>query len=92
LSRLGHNLELHGSFGFLLHDGCTISDRPVYRDVTNLHFDDAIAAQLAVDHQIEKRSVAQSSMLVRKKAYSQNVAWFEWAFCANQITCNEPRI
>jgi hypothetical protein len=76
LAYLRHQFELNRSFGFLLHDGRSSSDCAASDDVTDLHFDYVTAAQFAVDRQIEKCPVAQSSMFIEKEAYCPNVAGF----------------
>jgi hypothetical protein len=52
---------------------------------SNLHFDDITTAKLAVDRQIEKRSVSQPPMLVEKKTYCPNISGLERALCADHI-------
>jgi hypothetical protein len=74
LARLGHDFELDGTLGFLLHDCRPISDHAASCYVTNLDFHDVTTAQLAVDRQIKKCPVAQSSMLVEKEPNRSNIA------------------
>lgn len=85
LKHLGHEFELDWPLGLLLHDGRPVSDRTTSGDIANLHFDNVAAPQLAVDGQIEKCPVSQSSMFVEKEADCPNVARLERTFCANHI-------
>jgi hypothetical protein len=85
LACLGHEFELNGPLGLLLHDRRAISDRTAGNDVANLHFDDITTAKLAVDRQIEKRSVLQPPMLVEKETYCPYVSGLERALRADHI-------
>jgi hypothetical protein len=61
---LGHYLELHRPAGFLLDDRCAVADVSSAYDISDPDLDDITTAQLAVDCEVEERSVAQSPMFV----------------------------
>lgn len=86
VARLSHNLELDGSTGLLLDHCRARSQRSRRDDVSNLHLNNLTAAQLAVDCKVEQRSVAQSPVLVEKKADRPDVARFERALRADHVT------
>jgi hypothetical protein len=59
---------LNRTFGFLLNHNGAVTDASAGNYITNPHLDHITAAQLAVDGEVEQRSVAQSSMLVEPEA------------------------
>ena len=56
-ARFGHQFELNGSMGLLLDHRRSISNGTAGDDVADLHLDYIAAAQLAIDRQVEQRSV-----------------------------------
>ena len=57
--------ELNGATGLLLNDDRSRSNLAAADNVADFDFDDIAAAKLAVDRQIEHRSVAQSSLIIQ---------------------------
>jgi hypothetical protein len=56
-------------------------------DVTNLELDEITATQLAVDRQIEQRSIAKALMFVEIKPNSPDIARLERALGPNILSC-----
>jgi hypothetical protein len=57
-TRLSHDFELNRPAGLLLNNRRALADLVAADDVTNLELDEIAAPQLAVDRQIEQRSIA----------------------------------
>lgn len=53
-----HQLELDGSLRLLLHDYCASAHAPTRNDIANADLDLVATAQLAIDSEVEQRSVA----------------------------------
>ena len=76
--------ELNRSFGFLLnHDGA-VTDAPAGNYIADPHPDHVTAAELAVDGEVEQRSVAQSPLLVEPEANGPDLLLFQRPLRTNQ--------
>ena len=67
----------------LLPNGCAIRRVSARSDILDLDRDDVTAAQLAVDREVEQRSIAQSSMLIKEEADCPDLARLERPLSAN---------
>lgn len=63
-SDLGRNFELHGSSSLLLDDHRASSNFVASDECPDFKFDQIAAAELAVDGEIEKRSISHPSFTV----------------------------
>lgn len=72
-----HQLELHRTFGLLLNHNGAVTDAPAGNYVADPHLDHITAAQLAVDGEVEQRSVAQSPMLVEPEPNGPDLLLFQ---------------
>ncbi|ESY59980.1 hypothetical protein [Mesorhizobium opportunistum] len=63
------------------------SDFRSYNKVADFDLDEIAAAQLAVDRQIEERSVSQTPFSIEKEAYSPHLSRFQRAFRSNLLAC-----
>lgn len=86
-SCLCHDLELHGPAGFLLNDGRTIANASTAGDITDLDLRRVAAPQLAVDGQVEQRTVAHALVLVEVEPDGPDIAQLERTFGAGVLTC-----
>jgi len=77
---VAHQLELNRSTGLLLGDHRASSDFLPYNKVADFVIDEIAAAQLAIDRQIEERSVSQTSFPIEKEAYRPYLSRFQRAF------------
>jgi hypothetical protein len=68
-------LELDGPACLLLHDHCASADAPPADKIADLDLHDIAAAQLAIDRQIEKRSITKAPMLIEEEPYCPDLAW-----------------
>ena len=79
-------LELHGSFRLLLHHDRAIPNATAGNDVANADLDHIATAQLAVDREVEKRSIPQAPVLVKPEANGPNLLRFKCALCAKHAS------
>lgn len=84
---VAHQLELNRSTGFLLDDHRANSDFLRYIKVADFDLDEIAAAQLAIDRQIEERSVSQTSLPIEKEAYRPYLSRFQRAFRSDFLAC-----
>jgi hypothetical protein len=73
--------------GLLLNSRCAIADFAAADDIANLELDEITATQLAVDRQIEQRSITKAFMFVEIEANGPDIARLEWSFWANTLSC-----
>jgi hypothetical protein len=91
-------LELDGATCLSLDDGGPGADPPATDEVANSDLHDVTAAQLAVDREVEHRSISDPLLLVQPEADGPDLLRFEGALCAELSTCvprlpvPEPRI
>ena len=69
--------ELNRATCFLLHHHCPRSDLPAADKIANLHLHQAAAPELAVDRQIEQRSISQPATLIEVKSDLPNLLRFQ---------------
>jgi len=72
--------ELNRATCFLLHHHCPRSDLPAADKVANLHLHQVAAPELAVDRQIEQRSISQPATLIEVNRISQICFGFKARF------------
>ena len=72
-----HQLELYGPLGLLLNDNGAVTDTSARNYISDARPDHITAAQLAVDGEVEQRSVAQSPMLVEPEANGPDLLLFQ---------------
>ena len=75
--RFCHDFELHRSTGLLLDDGRAVAKSTRAHQVAYLDLDEIAASQLAIDGQIEQRSVAQAPMFIEIEADRPNIPQFQ---------------
>jgi len=76
--------------GLLLDDRRSVADLAAAENVANLKLDEIAATQLAVDRQIEQRSISDALVLILIEPNSPNIPRFEGAFGA-YILSSVPR-
>jgi hypothetical protein len=84
-------LELNGSASLTLDDDGPGADPPATDEVADPDFDDVAATQLAVDREVEHRSVSDPSLAVEPEADGPDLLRFERALRAELSTC-VPRL
>jgi hypothetical protein len=67
----------------LLYDDGASADLPAPDQIADLDFHHIAATQLAVDRQIEKRSISKTSMLIEEEPNLPDLTWLERPFCAD---------
>jgi len=77
---VAHQLELNRSARLLLHDHRAGPDFRSYNQGADFDLDEIAAAQLAVDRQIEERSVPQTPLPIQKEADRPYLPGFQRAF------------
>ena len=80
-------LELDGSASFTLDDDRAGANPAATDEVADPDLDDVAAAQLAVDREVEHRSVSDPSLAVEPEADGPDLLRFERALCAELPTC-----
>lgn len=86
-----HQLELDRPLNVLLDHDSLVADEPARHDVANPDGSHVAGAQLAVDHEIEERPVAQSPMLVELERDRQDQLLPQPTFCAQQPSSFQRR-
>lgn len=86
LARGFHQLKLHRSFGLLLHYHGSVTYASARHDIADGNLDDVAPAKLAVDGEIEQRSVAQTSVLVQPKSDGPYLVRLQGAFCTQHTS------
>nr|WP_292667774.1 hypothetical protein [Mesorhizobium sp.] len=71
------------SAGLLLHHYGSCPYVCTCNDIANLDFDQIAPAQLAVDCQVEKRTIAQASFPVEEEADCPDLFLGKWSLCTN---------
>lgn len=72
-----HQLELDRTLGLLLDHNGAVTDASAGNYIANPNLDHITAAQLAIDGEVEQRSVAQSPMLVEPEANGPDLLLFQ---------------
>jgi hypothetical protein len=70
-------LELDWSLGLLLNDHRPVSNSASYYQVSDSNSDEIATPQLAVDCEIEERTIPNPMVLVEQEADRPNLLWFE---------------
>jgi hypothetical protein len=78
-----HQLKLNRPAGLLLNDGGSGPNFPIANDVANPDLHQVAATQLAIDCEIEKRTIPDPSMLIKKETHSPNLARLERSLRSN---------
>lgn len=78
-----HQFKLNWAAGLLLNNGGPGPDFAITNNVTDPDFHQVAAAQLAIDSQIEKRSVSKSSVSIKEETDCPNLAGVEGSLGAN---------
>jgi len=73
-ARIVHQLELNRSTGLLLNDDRARPNVIAAHNLADLALHDVAAPKLAVDRQVEQRSIANAPMLIKKEANCLNLA------------------
>ncbi len=76
------DLEMHVSFGLMLHDDSAIPDPTAGDYVTDADLGDVAAAQLAIGSEVKERSVPKTLTLIKPKSNGPNLLLVEGALCA----------
>lgn len=84
-SRIGEQLRLNGPTCFLLHYDRARSDLSATDKVADLHLHQVAASELAVDRQIEQRSIPQTAALIEIKTDSQICFGFRARFAPTAL-------
>ena len=71
--------ELHGPARLLLHHDGAGADMATANEITDPNFHHIATAQLAVDGQVEQRSITWLSFPIKPKAYSPHLLWLQCA-------------
>ena len=79
-----YQLELDRSSGFLLNDDGAITNAPAGNYIPDSDTDHVTAAQLAINREVEQRTVAQPPVLVEPKPNSPDLLLFQSPFGTDQ--------
>lgn len=78
-----HELKLNRPTGLLLDDSGPRPDFSIANNVADPNFHQVATTQFTVDSQIEKRSISNPPVLIKKEAHCPNLTRFERSLCAN---------
>ena len=71
------DLKLDGPAGLALNNRCPVPDAIASHQVVDAYTDKIAAAQLAVDRQVEQRTISEASLLIEPEADRLNFLLFE---------------
>jgi hypothetical protein len=86
LARRLDQLELHGSLCLLLHYYRTISDTAAGNNVAYANLDNVASPQLAVDSEVEERTILKPALLIKPEANCPDLLRFERPLGAHDAT------
>ena len=78
-----HQFKLNWSTGLLLNDSRPCPDFAITNNVTDPDFHQVATSQLAIDSEIEKRSISKPSVLIKEATDCPNLAGLEGSLRAN---------
>lgn len=78
-----HQFKLNRPSCLLLNDGGSGPNLPIANDVVNSDLHQVTATQLAIDCEIEKCTIPEPVMLIKKETHSPNLARFERSLVSN---------